>query len=102
MTTFAVIKTGGKQYIVKENDTVTVDNLGGKENDKVELETLAVFDDKGELKLGNPGLETKTAATIIKNLKGDKVRVAKFKAKVRYRRVTGFRSSLTQLKIVKI
>ena len=39
---------------------------------------------------------------IIEQLKGDKIRVAKFKAKVRYRKVMGFRARLTKLKIVKI
>jgi len=102
MTTFAVIKTGGKQYLVKENDVISVDRLAGKENDSVELETLAVFDDKGSIKLGKPGLETKTSANIVKNLKGEKIRVSKFKSKVRYRRTTGFRSYLTELKITKI
>lgn len=103
MTKYAVVKTGGKQYLVKENDEIVVDRLEGKENEKIELDKLAEFaDDTLNLQLGAPVLKEKIAATIISHLKGDKIRVAKFKAKVRYRRVKGFRPALTKLKIVKI
>ncbi len=103
MVKIAVIKTGGKQYLVKENDIITVDLLPNKEKETVELETLAIFDDEGkELKLGMPNLKKNVSAEIIRHFKGDKIRVAKFKSKVRYRKVKGFRARLTQLKITKI
>ncbi len=102
MTKFAVVKTGGKQYIVKEKETLVVDRLPEKEKEKVQLETLAVFDDAGHIELGQPVLEAKTEAVVVSHVKGEKIRVAKFKAKVRYRRVTGFRSSLTTIEITKI
>lgn len=102
MSKFAVVKTGGKQYIVKEGDTITVDRLTTEPKKQVELETLAVFDDTGALELGYPLLAQKTGATVEAHAKGDKIHVSKFKAKVRYRRTTGFRPSLTTLKITKI
>jgi len=99
----AVVKTGGKQYLVKENDQLIVDQIAGKAKDKLELETLAVFDETGsQLDLGTPMVKTKVTAELIENLKGDKIRVAKFKAKVRYRKVRGFRARLTKIKIIKI
>ena len=73
-----------------------------KEKDTIDLETLAVFDDKGSIELGTPFLASKTTATVIEHMKGEKLRIAKFKAKVRYRRVTGFRSRLTKIQITKI
>lgn len=102
MSGFAVVQSGGKQFIVKENDTLIVDKLPLKENETVELPVLALFDDKGALELGVPLLSKKLKAQVVAQLKGDKIRVAKFKAKVRYRKVKGFRAHLTKLKIVKI
>lgn len=100
---FAVVKTGGKQFLVKENDLIVVDKLNKKEKEKVELETLLIFEDEGkELKIGDPYLKEKVQAEVISSQKGEKIRVAKFKAKVRYRRVKGFRPYLTTLKIIKI
>lgn len=103
MAKYAVVKTGGKQYLVKEDDEIVVDKLEARDNEKVELVKLAEFEDeKLVLKLGNPTLKEKVGAQVVSQLKGDKIRVAKFKAKVRYRKVTGFRARLTKLKIVKI
>ena len=54
MTKFAVVKTGGKQYVAKESDFLVVDLLDVKEKETIDLETLAVFDDKGDIELGTP------------------------------------------------
>ncbi|PIP14969.1 50S ribosomal protein L21 [Candidatus Roizmanbacteria bacterium CG22_combo_CG10-13_8_21_14_all_35_9] len=103
MFRYGVVRTGGKQYLVKEGDLITVDRLETKEKDKIELETLARFDDEGKsVDLGTPDLTKKVQAEVVSHLKGDKIRVARFKAKVRYRRVKGFRPQLTTLKIIKI
>ncbi|OGK14716.1 50S ribosomal protein L21 [Candidatus Roizmanbacteria bacterium RIFCSPHIGHO2_02_FULL_37_15] len=103
MTKFAVVKAGGKQYLVKENDEIIVDKIEAKEKDKLELEKLAEFNDEQvNLQLGTPLLKDKVNVQVITQLKGDKIRVAKFKAKVRYRRVRGFRARLTKIKITKI
>lgn len=101
MAQFRVVQTGGKQYLVKENDVIVVDKIEGKPADKVELSTIASFDDAGTaVELGSPTIKTATKAEIVEHVKGDKIRVAKFRAKVRYRRVTGFRPQLTKLKIL--
>lgn len=102
MTKFAVVKSGGKQYIVKEDDKLVVDLIPCKEKDNIELETLAVFDSEGEIAMGTPTLTKKTKATVIANLQGEKIRVARFKAKSRYRKVKGFRPQLTKMQIGKI
>ncbi len=103
MVTYAVVKTGGKQYLVKEGMTITVDQLKVEKGKKVKLETLLKFDEEGKaFELGRPILEEKVSAEVVDNVKGDKIRIAKFKAKSRYRKVRGFRARLTKLKIVKI
>ncbi|KKR31166.1 MAG: 50S ribosomal protein L21 [Candidatus Gottesmanbacteria bacterium GW2011_GWC2_39_8] len=103
MVTFAVVKTGGQQFLVKENDVITVSKLEKKDKEKIELETLAIFDDEGKsVEIGTPYLTKKVRAEVVAQGKGLKIRVARFKAKSRYRKVTGFRPQLTTLKILKI
>lgn len=103
MSVKAVVTTGGKQYLVGENEELTIEHVDGKVNDSVTLKTLAIFDsEKTTVELGKPELKKITSATILEQGKGDKVRVAKFRAKSRYRRVTGFRPMLTKIKVTKI
>lgn len=104
MGKMAVIKTGGKQYLVREEETIIVDRLPQKKGEVVDLPVLALFDnEKEDLEMGTPLLKKTVKAEVIDDdLKGEKIRVARFKAKVRYRRVKGFRPRLTKIKIVKI
>ena len=102
MIKHAVILSGGQQFLVKENDEILVQNTSNAENDNIELDTLAIFDGENSVALGTPVLPTKTKAVVIANVKGDKVRISRFKAKVRYRKVTGFRPQLTKIKIISI
>lgn len=100
---FAVVRTGGKQYLVRESDELYVDRLPGEVDSALELEKLAEGDDeKHTITLGKPVLKDSVKATIVENIKGDKLRVARFKAKVRSRKVTGFRQFLTKVKIVSL
>jgi large subunit ribosomal protein L21 len=100
---FAVIKTGGKQYIVRENDEIYVDRISADENADIEFDVLATGDAKaGTINIGTPLLKEKAKGKVLKQVKGDKLRVARFKAKVRYRKVRGFRPFLSQVKIISI
>ena len=100
---FAVVKTGGKQYLVRNGMEITVDLLDSEKGKKVELEALLKFDDEGKtFELGAPFLKEKVSAEVVDNVLGEKIRIARFKAKSRERKVRGFRSKLTKLKIVKI
>lgn len=99
---YAVIKTGGKQYKVSEGDLIEVDRLSGDKG-KISFNEVLLLVSEGKAKIGNPTLSgEKIDAELIENIKGDKIRVSKFKSKVRYRRVTGFRASLSKVKIGKI
>jgi large subunit ribosomal protein L21 len=99
MAKFAVIKAGGKQYMVQANQEIVVDRIPTEEK-TVNLEVLALFDDESSaLELGAPLLKNVIKAEVLEDLKGDKIRVARFKSKVRYRKVRGFRSQLTRLKV---
>ena len=99
----AVVKTGGKQYLVAEGDKISVEKLEGKAGDKVVLsEVLLVSDDK-KVAVGTPLVAgAAVEATIEKQGRAKKIDVVKFKSKTRYRRKIGHRQSFTELVISKI
>jgi len=104
MSNIAVIKTGGKQYKVKEGDIVKVEKLEGEPGAKVKLETLLIADSKdGTIKeLGAPSLGEKVSGQIMETAKDKKVTVIKYKRKTRYKRTLGHRQNYTKVKIEKI
>jgi len=100
---YAVIKTGGKQYRVSEGDIIEIDRLAKEANDKIVFDNVLLLVSDTGVKIGNPFVTgEKVEAKLLDNIKGDKIRVAKFKAKVRYRKVMGFRASLSRVQIDKI
>lgn len=96
---FAVIRTGGKQYVVTKDQEIVVDVLSSPPEEKINLETLLISDE-GKLEIGKPLIKTGVTAQIVAHMKGDKTRVTRFKSKVRYRRSIGFRPHLTKIKII--
>ncbi len=99
----AIIKTGGKQYLVKKGDKLKIEKLTGKEGDTVKLDILLTTDEKGEkVEIGKPLLATKAEAKILKQDRKDKVLVVKYKAKTRYRKRVGHRQPYTLVQIEKI
>lgn len=100
---YVVIKSGGKQYRVSEGDILLVDKLLVDEGKLMTFKDILLHVLDSKVQIGAPlvkNLEVK--AKVLKQLKGDKIRVAKFKSKVRYRRVVGFRPHLTRVQIQKI
>ena len=101
----AIIKTGGKQYQVKQGDVLRVEKLPTtKAGDKVVFDkVLAVVDDKDKITLGKPYIAKATVeATLLRDLKDKKVTVIKYKAKTRYKRSLGHRQHKAEVKIEKI
>ncbi len=101
MSKIAVIKTGGKQYKVKEGDKIKVEKLTEEDGKKIKLETLLVSDGKNT-EIGTPSLGEKVEAEVITTAKDKKVTVVKYKNKTRYKRTIGHRQVKTELKIVSI
>lgn len=100
---FAVIKTGGKQYRVKQGDVLKVEKLAGNVGDELKLEVLMLSDDEGkDVKVGTPKLSSAATAKILEHGKGKKVQIVKFKAKVRSKKNVGHRQPYTKIEIVKI
>lgn len=97
---FAVIRTGGKQHRVEPGQTIEVEKLPIGEGESVELtEVLLVSDDNG-LRHGTPLVEgAKVIGRVVKQRRGKKIIVFKYKPKVRYRRKIGHRRALTRIAI---
>ncbi len=99
---FAVIKTGGKQYRVAKDDTITVERLPGDAGDSVTLdEVLMVGGDKPAL--GTPTVDgAAVVAEVISQTRGEKIVVFKKKRRKGYRRTAGHRQLQTVLKVTDI
>ncbi|MCB9802754.1 50S ribosomal protein L21 [Candidatus Nomurabacteria bacterium] len=101
----AVIKTGGKQYQVKQGDVLSIEKLPTKQDgEKVVFDdVLLIADDKDNVTLGDPIIKgAKVEATLVKNFKDRKVTVVKYKAKTRYKKTVGHRQHKAEIKIEKI
>ncbi len=100
---YAIIDFQGHQYQVGQDQEVIVDRLEQKEGDKIEIDSVLLLVDGDKVLIGEPTIEgAKVVAKVVEHFKGKKIRVAKYRAKSRYRRVKGFRPQLTRLKIEKI
>ena len=95
---FAVVKSGGKQYRVREGAEIVVDRVAGEVGGSVELPVAFVADDDGGFDLG----ERTARVEILEHLRGDKIHVYKYKPKKGYRKKTGHRQSLTRLKVLEV
>ncbi len=99
----AIIKTGGKQYRVKEGQTIKVEKLEAEAGQTVKFETLLISDEEANnLEIGVPFLGEKVSGEIIKTAKDDKVTVVKYKSKTRYKKTVGHRQLKTAVKITAI
>jgi large subunit ribosomal protein L21 len=101
--TFAVIKTGGKQYKVTEGDVLDIELLettGGE----VTFDEVLLISDGDKVTVGQPMVSgAKVAAKVlIEEGKGEKKMVFRYKAKVRRRKKKGHRQPFTQVQITKI
>jgi large subunit ribosomal protein L21 len=97
----AVIATGGKQYLVSENEELEVEKLPAEKS--ATFEPLLVIDDE-KISVGSPlvGGVTVKAEILEQIVRAPKVRAIRFKAKKRVRKVRGHRQQLTKIKITSI
>lgn len=99
----AVIKTGGKQYKVKEGQALKIEKLEAEVGAKVKFETLMVANTEGDqIDLGRPSLGEKVEAKVLETALGGKVNVLKYKNKTRYLRNVGHRQPFTKVEITSI
>jgi large subunit ribosomal protein L21 len=100
---YAIIKTGGKQYKVKEGDTLTVEKLEVAEGETVVFDQVLTCGEGSQVKIGRPLVEgASVQAKVLEHGKGEKILVFKYKAKSNYRRRQGHRQPFTKVAIEKI
>lgn len=100
---FAVIETGGKQYIVSADDVITIEKLSGehKEGEKITFDKVLLVDNgKDTTTVGTPYIKgAKVIGIFQEEGKGKKVNVIKFKSKSRYFKKYGHRQPYAKVKI---
>lgn len=97
---FAVIKTGGKQYRVKEGDIFSVEKLEAEKGQVVYFDQVLLLEDGQQVQVGTPYLEkARVAAEVLEDYKDEKVIVFKKKRRKGYRRKKGHRQLLTRVRI---
>ncbi len=104
---FAVIATGGKQYVVRNGDILKVEKMTGsskrKEGDKVVFDDVLLTDDGKATKIGEPTIKgAKVEAELIADDRDKKLHVIRFRAKSRHFRKVGHRQPYTLVKITKV
>ena len=99
----AVIKTGGKQYLVTEGSVIFVEKLASNEGDKVVFDEVLFAQTDDGIVCGNPCIEgAKVVANVIEQGKGPKVVVFKYKPKKDFRKKQGHRQPYTRVQINQI
>lgn len=99
----AVISFGGHQYIVSPGDVILVQRKGLQKGERVVFDKVISILTEDQTKVGKPYLRNVVVeGEVLERKKGKKIRVARFRAKSRYRKVRGFRPVFCEIKINKI
>lgn len=100
---YAIVTSGGKQYKVIQGQVVEIDKIKADVGDKYAFEHVLMTVDDATVQIGTPYLSNvAVSGKVQEQIKGDKIRVAKFKAKARYRKVQGFRALKTKIEITEL
>ena len=101
--TFAVIKTGGKQYKVSANDTIRIEKLDDKAGKKFEFKEVLLTTDNTTTEIGSPMIDgAYVEAELLKQARNDKVIIFKKRRRQNSRRKRGHRQHVSVVKILKI
>jgi len=100
---FAVIKTGGKQYLVSPKDKVKIEKIKGEKGKEITFKEVLLLEKQNKLDIGQPLIKgAKVLAKILEQGKDKKVIVFKYKAKKRYKVKRGHRQQYTEVEIKEI
>lgn len=100
---FAVIKTGGKQYLVSEDQKLKIEKLNRNEGDEFEFDKVLLFANGQEVKIGQPLVDgVKVRAKVLREARGEKKIVFRYKNKTRYKKKKGHRQFYTEVQILGI
>ena len=99
---YAILSHGGRQYRVSAGDRLVVDRLEAEVGSVVALEPILLTSGDGEASLGKDLDGMRVAVTVVAHTRGRKLRIFKYKAKKRSRKMAGYRSDLTELRVESI
>jgi large subunit ribosomal protein L21 len=100
---YAIFRTGSKQYRAEKGATLQLDRQAPKEGDKIEFTDVVLVHDGQKARVGTPVVKgAKVLGEVVKNFRGDKIRVFKYRRREGYHRTRGHRSNLTLVKITDI
>ncbi|TSE00012.1 50S ribosomal protein L21 [Skermania sp. ID1734] len=102
MATYAIVKTGGKQYKVAVGDLVKVEKIEGEPGTAVSLDPVLVVDGADLTTAADKLAKITVSGEIVEQTKGPKIRIHKFKNKTGYHKRQGHRQKLTVLKVTGI
>lgn len=103
MTKLAVIKTGGKQYLVKEGERLKIEKISAEEGGDFDFDKVLLLADGKEIKIGAPFISgSKVTAKILKQGRGRKIIVFHYHSKTRYKKKAGHRQHFTEVEILEI
>jgi large subunit ribosomal protein L21 len=97
---YAIVKTGGKQYRVEKGQTLLVERLPDDAGATVNLEPILFRSD--DVLFGDDLSKVRVDAKVVEHIRGEKLRVFKFKPKRGYRKRTGHRQNLTRIEVTDI
>ncbi len=97
---YAIIRTGGKQFRVEPGKTYRIPSLVGEEGGQVEFNDVLLGSDGSNVRTGVPALSgARVTGQIVRHGKGDKIVVFKFRRRKNYARKQGHRQGFTEVKI---
>jgi large subunit ribosomal protein L21 len=99
---YAIFKTGGKQYRVSQGDLIEVDKLDHKEGDQAVFSDVLMVADGAAVKVGSEVSSASVEAKVVAQFKGDKLFAYQYRRRKGYHRTVGHRSRLTRLEITAI
>ena len=100
---YAVIRTGGKQYTVREGEWLDVEQLHKEPGSTVEIGEVLMVGEGSAMKVGAPYVDgARVVCEVGDIVKGEKLIIFKYKNKTRYRRKTGHRQKYTRLTVKQI
>ena len=103
MSTFAVIRTGGKQYLVSPGQKLKVEKLNAPEESEIVFDEVLLRADDGNVTIGQPLVQdAKVTAKVLKQGRAKKVIVFRYHSKTRYRKKKGHRQPYSEVEITAI
>ena len=97
----AVIKTGGKQYIVFPGDKIKIEKIDGEEGKEIKFSEVLLMEKDKNLTIGEPLVkDAKVSGKILRQDKAKKIIIFKYKAKKRYKKKTGHRQEFTEIEMM--